>query len=438
MATPNIDNNAAVRSLMVPFSPLPDTQKAKETEGHQLIVNDIKLDSEMMLHSDAEIPRLAYPQTAPDYAYVMGQLNTPELSVKLETLDALAIFHSLTPERAMGTVRSVVQREIVTATKTEDRVRAEGLINDDEELLYLAATVQVMLGGSLNNQIKASHQEQVAINDKVDSRDNVKELDFIGIQTDETMQFLLTMLRKIMAEINVAERRINAMFSELYASASELTAKATITEGERLLRGALISSSIAFAITGASAGVQARGLHKQNNLVKNELTQANKQKDLVIDLKEKGPDFNNSKIQEILRGNDGQKLTPQSLTPKAEKKIDALHQLSINKVEHRGNVLGNEYDYKTNNARTKNSIAESVGRNSDQAANVANMANMTSVKEAEAERTIQNTAAEVSKSVSNDKEKQIEKAQDMFKQMREILNQQRDSTFRMMQALVKG
>ncbi|MBS3050401.1 hypothetical protein [Enterobacter mori] len=439
MSAPNIDSTVALSTLSVKFPPLlPEIKKSKENEGQQLAVNDIGLDSEMRLPAEKEIPRLSHPRTNPDYASVMGQLNTLELPEMLPTLDDMAIACALTPEGLKGTIRGVLQREIAATTIPEDRVRTEGLINDDQELRYLAAAVQVMLVGSLYNQINTSQQEQVAINDKAESRDNVKELDFIGIQTEEMMQFLLSMLRKIMSEINVAERRIQAMFSELYASSSQLSAEATITEGERLLRGAIISSGIAFGITGATAGAQVRGLRQQSKLVNNELKDSNMMRHNAKELQRNGPDYESKQNQSILRGRDGQDYTPVSMTPEAKAKIDKLHQASIDADEHSANLLGQEYDHNTNKLRTRNSIAEQVGRNSDQAANIANAANMTSVKEAEADRTIQNTAAEVAKSTANDKEKQIDKQQDMSKQIRDILNQTQDNKLRLIQTLTKN
>ncbi|USS95056.1 hypothetical protein M5J15_10230 [Serratia symbiotica] len=71
------------------------------------------------------------------------------------------------------------------------------------------------------------------------------------------------------------------------------------------------------------------------------------------------------------------------------------------------------YEQKVNKYRTHNSITEQL----------TNASNMTAVKGAEADKTLQSTASDITRSVAKDKEDQVSKSEETIKKMRSNINE---------------
>lgn len=108
----------------------------------------------------------------------------------------------------------------------------------------------------------------------------------------------------------------------------------------------------------------------------------------------------------------------------------------------RTNKLGlserDEHERIMNKTRTKMGIAEQGGRLSDNAGQMATSANQVNVKAEEANKMTQQSVADVARSVSADKDKQIDKSMDLVKQMNEHLREIREGQLRTFQSVVRG
>lgn len=412
-------------------------------------------------------PLLAAPMNAISHDQMLAQLSELEDPDNAERLDDLRIALSITPEELKQALTTVIQREVAA---TEEGVGHRAFLNalstDDVGQRHLAAVAKTMLAGPLPNEMQSAQSGESVADSKVGSEASVKESRFIGIQTSDMMRFLLSMLREVMAEINISERRINGMFATLSANMTEKAAESTIREGKEIFKSALFGFAASMAITTIGTAFQARGITKQNQAVNKHLKPANLDKaqgqSLSRNLNKTTTTTTtttakvNEAPQSITLG--GQRInlggkqvkqaaTPtateqakQAATPTATEKANSKQAdiKSIDDINHRAELHGQAYEQKTNKYRTKTSIAEQMSRMSDNAGQVANTANMSEVKGAEADKMIQNTASEVARGIASDKEKQIDKSSEAVKEMRQHITEMHASTVRTNQSLVKG
>jgi len=209
------------------------------------------------------------------------------------------------------------------------------------------------------------------------------------------MRFFLSVLRQVMAEINISERRINMMFAELSARMAEKSAVSGVREGKEIFKGALMSFATTMLITGVGTAFQARGLYKQNKAVQNLLKSVNihriHSKELKLTQHQTGESAKGTRFHV---GADGQPVAQANTPSPAQQSQYKLQQQRpvMNTGEH-AELHRQRYEQKINKYRTHNSIAKQLPRNGDSAWQLANASNMTAVKGAEADKTLQSTAS---------------------------------------------
>ncbi|WP_145577694.1 IpaC/SipC family type III secretion system effector [Yersinia mollaretii] len=450
------------------FAPLPKSIEAAQVTTSKLNLQDVNPSITDFTGAGGK-PQLAAPMISLNHDQMLAQLGELEDPDNAERLDDLRIALSITPEGLKQALTTVIQREVAaTEESAGNRALLDALATDDMEQRNLAAAAQTMLSGSLLKEMQSALSGESVADSKVESEASVKESRFIGIQTSDMMRFLLSMLREVMAEINISERRINGMFSTLSANMTEKAAESTIREGKEIFKSALIGFATSMVITTAGTAFQARGLVKQNQAVNKHLKPANIDKAQAQSLSRNlnktttttSTTTTSAKVNEApqsitLNGqriNLGGKPVKQAATPTATEQVKqaatptATEQAnskkadikSIDDVNNRAELHQQAYEQKTNKYRTQTSIAEQMSRMSDNAGQVANTSNLSAVKGAEADKMIQNTASEVARGIANDKEKQIDRSSDAVKEMRQHITEMHASTVRTNQSLIKG
>ncbi|WP_145520446.1 IpaC/SipC family type III secretion system effector [Yersinia mollaretii] len=444
-------------------APQPKSIEAAQVTTSKLNLQDVNPQTTDLTSAGGK-PQLAAPMNAINYDQMLAQLGELEDPDNAERLDDLRIALSITPEGLKQALTTVIQREVAaTEVSTGNRALLDALATDGVAQQYFALAAQSILLGSLQKEIESAQPGESVADSKVESETSVKESRFIGIQTSDMMRFMLSMLREVMAEINISERRINGMFATLSANMTEKAAESTIREGKEIFKSALIGFATSMAITTAGTAFQARGLVKQNQAVNKHLKPANIDKAQAQSLSRnlnktttsttstapanEAPKFITLNGQRINVG--GKPPVKQAVTPTAteqlkqptvteqanSKKADIK---SIDDVNNRAELHGQAYEQKTNKYRTQTSIAEQMSRMSDNAGQVANTSNMSEVKGAEADKMIQNSASEVARGIASDKEKQIDRSSDAIKEMRQHITEMHASTVRTNQSLIKG
>ncbi|CQD37144.1 IpaC/SipC family type III secretion system effector [Yersinia mollaretii] len=449
------------------FAPLPKSIEAAQVTTSKLNLQDVNPSITDFTGAGGK-PQLAAPMISLNHDQMLAQLGELEDPDNAERLDDLRIALSITPEGLKQALTTVIQREVAaTEESAGNRALLDALATDDMEQRNLAAAAQTMLSGSLLKEMQSAQSGESVADRKVESEASVKESRFIGIQTSDMMRFLLSMLREVMAEINISERRINGMFATLSANMTEKAAESTIREGKEIFKSALIGFATSMAITTAGTAFQARGIVKQTQAVNKHLKPANLDKAQAQSLSRNlnkttttTTTTTSAKVNEApqsitlggQRINLGGKPVKQAATPTATEQMKqaatptATEQAnskkadikSIDDVNNRAELHGQAYEQKTNKYRTQTSIAEQMSRMSDNAGQVANTSNLSEVKGAEADKMIQNTASEVARGIASDKEKQIDRSSDAVKEMRQHITEMHASTVRTNQSLVKG
>lgn len=447
------------------FAPLPKSIEAAQVTTSKLNLQDVNLLTTDLASAGGK-PQLAAPMISLNHDQMLAQLGELEDPDNAERLDDLRIALSITPEGLKQALTTVIQREVaVTEVSAGNRALLDALKTDAVAQGYFAVAAQTILSGSLQKEMQSALSGESVADSKVESEASVKESRFIGIQTSDMMRFLLSMLREVMAEINISERRINGMFATLSANMTEKAAESTIREGKEIFKSALIGFATSMAITTAGTAFQARGIVKQTQAVNKHLKPANLDKAQAQSLSRNLNKTTTSTTstapaneapQSITLGgqriNLGGKQVKQAVTPTATEQVKqaatptATEQAnskkadikSIDDVNNRAELHGQAYDQKTNKYRTQTGIAEQMSRMSDNAGQVANTSNLSEVKGAEADKMIQNTASEVARGIASDKEKQIDKSSDAVKEMRQHITEMHASTVRTNQSLVKG
>lgn len=468
-ATKSVDIN-----MIQKFAPLPKSIEAEQITTSKLNLQDVNPLVTDFTNASGK-PQLAAPLTPINLEQMLAQLDELEDPDNAERLDDLRIAMFITPEGLKQALTTVVQRDIaVTEKSAGNRDLLDALATDDLAQRYCAAAAQILLSGFLQKESQSTPLGGSGADFKVESEASVKESRFIGIQTSDMMSFLFSMLREVMAEINISERRISGMFSTLSADMTEKAAQSTIKEGKEIFKSAVIGFATSMAITVASTAFQARNLVKSNQVVNKHLKPANLDKAQAQSLSR---DLNkttttttttakttttsttakaNEAPQSITLGgqriNLGGKPMKQAATPTASEQVKqaatptATEQAnskkadmkSIDDVNNRAELHGQAYNQKTNNLQVQNKVIDQLGNLSGSAGQVASASNQPAVKEAEADKMIQSSASETARSIANDNEKYIDKASEVLKEIRQHVSEVQNSTVRTNQSLVKG
>lgn len=422
------------------LAPLPTSIGAEQNSASKLSLHDVKSAASDSVNVAAK-PQLMVPQTAINHDQMLAQLDGLESQGNTTSLDDLPGTSLPVAAKFQQALTTVLQREEAKLEKSSsNRALFDALATDDVEQRNLASAAQMMLGGALLKEANTVGTGLEEGNTKIESADSAKQRKFVGIQTNDMMRFMLSMLRQVMAELNVTERRINSMFASLSAEMTQKAADSTIREGQQIYHSAVIGFATSMAITTVGTGLQAGGLFKQNQAVKNHLKPANQHgadaKKLSLEMHQTGGSAKGSVSR---TGPDGQTLKQVATPSKAEQaQFKQQQQQRVNEAQVEADLHTQKYDQQTNKYRTLNGITEQMSRMSDNAGQLVNASNMTEVKQAEADKMIQNSAAEVARGIASDKERQIDKSTEAMKEIRQHISSMRDSTVRTNQSLVKG
>lgn len=225
------------------FAQLLTSVGAEQNTPNKLGLHDLK-SANTNFTSGAGKPQLSAPKTTADYAQMLMQLQslegleTPE---NTELQNDLRIALTTTPEGFRQALTTVLQREDANSEMSAgDRVLLDALLADDTEQRNLAAAAQLMLAGSILKEANAVQMSQKGEDYKVESPNSAKQHEFIGFQTNETMRFMFSMLRKVLAELNISERRTHSMLAALSAEMTQMAADSTIREGKEIYHSAVI------------------------------------------------------------------------------------------------------------------------------------------------------------------------------------------------------
>ncbi|HHE6470578.1 TPA: type III secretion target, IpaC/SipC family protein [Providencia rettgeri] len=420
--SPTINSNTKTAGM-----PLP--------QGVQL--NDVHtMASESELVMDK--PSLKIAQFSMHDGQMLADISALTSSDKLATLDDLHAFRMLTPENIQQAIGKVL---------TEEKSHIEQLVGDaqlpdEADLKQMSQAIQVLIASSFFKGSLEGNIDGNEIKEGQKSIDGVKSSTFVGIISNDLMMELSKIIRKVMTEINISDRRISADFLQLNAKMVQASADSTIREGKEVFKGAMMGFFTSLAITAAGSAFQARGLRQQHQFIKNNLIPGNKNligASKLSGLNGKlGADSAQPKILS-LPGKDGSTIKMSNQATQNQKNIA---QQRIDEAASRTKSLGlsehEKHDQVMNKSRVQMGIADQASRMSDNAGQLATSSNQVNVKSAEADKTIEQSTADIARTVSGDKDKQIDKSQDLVKQMQEHLREIREGNLRTMQSMVRG
>ncbi|MEW2739170.1 type III secretion target, IpaC/SipC family protein [Providencia sp. PROV130] len=410
--------------------------------GEAHVPQGVQLNDVHVMASGAEImvdkPLLKMSQFSIHDNQMLSDIRELADSDKLTTLDDLHAFRTLTPESIQQAISKVL---------TEEKSHIEQLVEDaqlpdEADLKQISQAIQVLVASSFFKDSSSGQLESDNRNSGQQPIDSVKNDTFIGIISNDLMVELSKIIRKVMAEINISDRRISADFLQLNAQMVQASADSTIREGKETFKGAMMGFFTSLAITAAGSAFQARGLRQQQQSIKHNLVPGNQNISGASKLSglngKVGSDTTKPNALN-LTGKEGSTVT---LSNQATQNQKNLASQRIEEASKRTRYLGvsqhEKHDQVMNKSRVQMGVAEQASRMSDNAGQLATTSNQVNVKSAEADKMMEQSVADIARSVSADKDKQIDKSQDLAKQMQEYLREIREGSLRTMQSLVRG
>lgn len=367
---------------------------------------------------------------------MLADISALTNSDKLATLDDLHTFRTLTPENIRQAIGKVLEEE----KSHIEQLVGDAQLPDEADLKQMSQAVQLLIASSFfkdspSGQVEGGNKGQELI-------DGIKNNTFVGIISNDLLVELSKIIRKVMAEINISDRRISAEFLQLNAKMVQASADLTIREGKETFKGAMMGFFTALAITAAGGAFQARGLRQQQQSIKHNLIPGNK--NISGASKLSGLNGNTESVSTkpntlSLAGKDGSTVTLGNQASLSQKNLSNQR---IEEAGKRTRDLGasqhEKHDQIMNKTRVQMGVAEQASRMSDNAGQLATASNQVNVKSAEADKMIEQSVADTARSVYSDKDKQIDKSQDLAKQMQEHLREIREGSLRTMQSMVRG
>lgn len=401
----------------------------KEIQFHELsqVSEEIGTEKPRLKETDKECH-------AAELSDALNLLGTPEKSALLSDIRQ---FMAITPEHMQQAVTKVLTEE----KSAIEQVFQTAQLPDELEMKQISQAIQVMVASSF---FKDTLDNQTGIESKINetkSADEVKSNQFIGIVSSDIIMELAKIIRKVLAEINISDRRVSADFLMLNAKMVEAAAESTIKEGKEMFVGALAGFCTSLAISTAGSMFQLKSLHTQNQSIKNNLVKANQNGAVAGRLADLSK--NNSALAKSnsinLKGKEGNSIEMMDSATSAQKSLVKQRAAeSAQRTNKLGLAEGQEHDRIMNKTRTHSSIAEQGSRLSDNAGQMATSANQINVKEEEANKMQQQSVADIARTVSSDKDKQVDKDKDLIKQMNEHLREIREGQLRTFQSVVRG
>ncbi|EMJ7521759.1 type III secretion target, IpaC/SipC family protein [Providencia rettgeri] len=385
----------------------------------------------------SEKPPLKAATNSLDEEQILNAIEQLGSAEKRALLSDIRQFFSIRPEQIQQAVTHVLTEEKTAIAQAFQSAQ----LPDEMEIKQISQAIQVMIGSSfLKDSVNGNTLTEVN-NNEVKSANEAKSSQFVGIISSDILIELSRIIRKVLSEINISDRRISADFLMLNAKMVEAAAESTINEGKQMMIGAIAGFCTSMAISAAGAGFQLKSLRTQNQSIKNNLTKANQNAGITDKLTELNKTSNAlAKTSSLsVKGKDGRTFELVD-TPSASQKTIASQRVAES-AQRTNRLSQSEYqkhDQIMNNERTKSSIAEQGARLSDNAGQMATSANQINVKEEEANKMQQQSVADIARSISADKDKQIDKDKDLVKQMHEHLREIHEGQLRTFQCVVRG
>ncbi|WP_275075351.1 IpaC/SipC family type III secretion system effector [Providencia rettgeri] len=413
----------------------------KEVEQNSTVIGvrkdiDLQVISSNIAALSVEKPVLKMGNTTIDTEQLLSALGQLGSEEKAALLGDIRQFLAITPEQMQQAVLTVMTEE----KSAIEQVFQDAQQPDETEIKQLSQAIQVMLASSFFKETFSKQLDSGTESSKVIAAE-AKSSQFVGIASSDVLMELMKIIRKVVAELNISDRRISSNFLMLSGKMTEAAAESTIKEGKEMFKGALIGFATSMAISGAGAAFQLKSLRTQSLSIKDNLVKANQ---------------NSASAERLASLTSNHNITksaaPLSLKTKGGSTVDMVDSPNMaqqnlanqrtTEAAQRTNKLGQaeyqKHDQVMNRERTKSGIAEQGSRLSDNAGQMATSANQINVKEEEASKMRQQSVADIARTVSSDKDKQIDKDKDLVKQMHEHLRDIRESQLRTMQSMVRG
>lgn len=369
--------------------------------------------------------------------HILEALTLLGASERMALLGDVHQFITITPEKMQQLVAKVLAEEI----NISEQAFQTAQLPDEIEIKQIGLAVQVILGSSLLKDAFNNSQSNVELKEnEIKSTGELKSNQFIGIISSDILLALSSIVRKVLSELNISDRRISADFLSLNAKMVEAAADSTIKEGEKAFYSSLAGFCTSFTVSLGSGLVQAKSLHTQLKSTNTNLVKANQNSALTDNLKalsQSGASTKNNTIS--LKGKDGSSIDMVDSPSSTQKNlVNQRNAESAQKTNKLGLAESQEHDRIVNKSRTYSSIAEQGGRLSDNAGQMVTSGTQISVKEEEANKMKQQATADIARTISADKDKQVDKDKDLVKQMSEYLREIREANLRTFQSVVRG
>ncbi|EKN4207436.1 hypothetical protein NTJ24_000925 [Yersinia ruckeri] len=303
-------------------------------------------------------------------------------------------------------------------------------------LAAMGMTPQALKAESLTVQNAPDNIEK-----KGQSIDTVKANNLVGFQTEDLILVLMSLLSKIRESVDKGDRQLHSRFAELSANMSEKAAQSTINEGKQQMIGAVIGFTIGGLIAGAGTMTQLKGLSKQNKAINSDLKQVHTSNNKASELKQNmnmgAREVSGSKT--TIQGKDNKALkVSEEINPAQKEFRTQEHQAAELKLQQQANAHQMSFDIKTHKAQKIEAAGQAVSRMSDNSNQMVTGVNGMAVKNIEAQKMTEDTAAGTLKNVAQDKEKQIDKTSDLLKTIRETLNGMQNDRNATIRAMIRG
>ncbi|HDN2512161.1 TPA: type III secretion target, IpaC/SipC family protein [Providencia rettgeri] len=403
---------------------------------------NVQLKDVPMMASGSEIvmdkPSLKASQFPIHDEQMFAELSVLTDSDKLIVLNDLNTFKTLTTENIQQAIGKVLTEE----KSHIDQLMGEAQLPDEADLKQMSQAIQVLIGSSFFKDLSSERVDGREVKNDEPSIDGIRKDTFVGIISSDLMMELTKIIRQVMREINISDRRISADFLQLNAKMVQASADATIREGKEMFKGALMGFFTSLAITAAGTAFQARGLRQQHQSIKNNLIPGNKNltgADKLSGLTSKiGANSPKSNILSV-SGKDGSTVRLNNQATQNQKNIANQKTAEAGqRTKDLGLSEHEQHEKIMNKSRVQMGMAEQASRLSDNAGQLATSGNQVNVKAEEANKSIAQSVADIARTISADKDKQVDKSQDLVKQMQEHLREIRESTLRSFQSVVRG
>ncbi|MBV2188760.1 type III secretion target, IpaC/SipC family protein [Providencia rettgeri] len=433
-------NKPVLRHNPVSFDGLSPAISSNTTAAVTPLLQGVQLNDVYTMASESEMrmdkPLLKMTQFSMHDDQMLADISALTNSDKLATLDDLHAFRTLTPEN----IQQAIGKVLIEEKSHIEQLVGDAQLPDETELKQMAQAVQVLIASSFfkdpsSGQISGGHQGQEPI-------DSIKNSPFVGIISNDLLVELSKILRKVMTEINISDRRISADFLQLNAKMVQASADSTIREGKETFKGAMMGFFTSLAITAAGSAFQARGLRQQQKSINHNLVPGNQNIRGASKLSGLNGTVGNDSTKSntlSLTGKDGSTVTLSGQASQSQKNLASQR---VEEASRRTRDLGvsqhEKHEQIMNKSRVQMGVAEQASRMSDNAGQLATASNQVNVKSAEADKMIEQSVADTARSVYADKDKQVDKSQELAKQMQEHLREIRESGLRTVQSMVRG